>query len=108
MKPLYCWRCRREMPMLDEVEFAVVAKLYENAVRSGKAAPGEVGRAAIDARFEPVCSAYERITGVREENAAAVMHHRLSFYGPPCTSCGKPLRTPKAVLCAACGAARER
>jgi hypothetical protein len=92
--------------MLDEVEFAVVAALYDSAIRSGKAPPGKVGKAAIEALFQPVCTAYERITGVREEHAAAVMHHRLSVYGPPCAQCGKPLRTPKAAHCAACGATR--
>ena len=45
---------------------------------------------------------YFRVTGLRETNINAVWHHRLSIYGPPCGWCGKPLRTPKAKLCAAC------
>jgi len=51
---------------------------------------------------------YNRLTGFRETNPNAVWHHRISLYGPPCGSCGKPLRTPVATFCAACGAPRVR
>jgi hypothetical protein len=44
------------------------------------------------------------MTGLRETNINAIWHHRIAEYGPPCGACGKPLRTPKARLCAACGA----
>ncbi len=47
---------------------------------------------------------YFEITGFRETNVNAIWHHRLSLHGPPCIVCGKPLRTPRAKLCAACGA----
>jgi hypothetical protein len=36
VKLLWCWRCKAEMPMLDEEEFAEVARLYSNAVRDTK------------------------------------------------------------------------
>jgi hypothetical protein len=54
-------------------------------------------------RFEPVRAAYLRMTGYNERNHNAIMHHCLSLYGPPCRSCRKPLRTPRAKHCAACG-----
>jgi hypothetical protein len=49
---------------------------------------------------------YFEMTGHRETNVNAIWHHRISQYGPPCHSCGKPLRTPQARLCAACGEPR--
>jgi hypothetical protein len=76
-------------PMLDEDEFGTVSKLYTEAFS---------GSGTIEARFTPMLDAYERLTGWHETNPAAVMHHRLSQYGPPCHSCGKPLRTPVAAL----------
>ena len=35
-----------------------------------------------------------------------LLHHRLSAIGPDCGKCGKPLRTPKAKICAECGEPR--
>lgn len=92
--------------MLDEAEFAIVWALYDGAIRTGKATPRALGPTNIADLFRPVCDAYERLTGFREDHAAAILHHRLSLYGPPCGACGKPLRTPKARHCAACGAPR--
>ena len=51
-------------------------------------------------------AAYERITGARETNPDTLFHHRLSLFGPPCTVCNQLLRTPRARLCASCGAER--
>ncbi|MBB4128785.1 hypothetical protein GGR77_004116 [Xanthomonas translucens] len=46
---------------------------------------------------------YEEITGCQETNPDVIRRHRISMYGPPCDACGKPLRTPQASFCAACG-----
>lgn len=51
---------------------------------------------------------YQAITGLKETNKAAIWHHRLDIYGPPCRVCRKPLRTPRASWCAACGARAHR
>jgi hypothetical protein len=100
-----------DVPMLDEEEFAVVAGLYSGAFTLTREFRIEhnlpLSGCSIDERFRPVREAYERMTGMAEPNHNAVMHHRISIYGPPCERCGKPLRTPRASFCAACGQARN-
>jgi hypothetical protein len=97
--------------MLDEEEFAVVAAHFREGFRlrkqieENRQCPPGVTRIAD--LFRPCLDAYERLTGYRETNPNAVMHHRLALYGPPCRACGKPLRTPRASMCAACGAERH-
>ena len=107
MKVLWCWRCRMELPMLDEEEFAIVAKLYLRVMHGAKkfrmrndAPLSDVPLAEL---FRPLREAYFELTGMNETNANAIMHHRISLYGPTCENCGKPLRTPRASFCAACG-----
>ena len=91
------------LPMLDDEEFAVVSALHSEGMRATKEFRkthnlplADVG---LEERFRPCLDAYERLTGFRETNPNAVMHHRLSLYGPPCQYCGKPLRTPTATRC---------
>lgn len=93
MKMLWCWRCKIEMPMLDEDEYARVQRARGN--RSS-------GKSLRESLHGSVLDEYERITGYRETNPNAIFHHRLSLYGPPCEKCGRPLRTPQAKLCGAC------
>ena len=102
--------------MLDDDEHARVWTAYERSKQTldetirgairveGRMAtlpdPASVPAAAI---FSSVQDEYARITGSREITNHALNHHRISKYGPPCESCGKPLRTAKARSCAACG-----
>lgn len=93
--------------MLDEVEYGAIAQLYSDSMRSSKEFREKhnlpLSEMTMDERFSPVCEAYFKMTGFRETVANAIMHHRISLYGSPCTACGKPLRSPKASFCAACG-----
>jgi hypothetical protein len=89
---LWCWRCKTEMPMLDEDE-------YREVMSFRVPVPGANN---LKAKFAPMLTAYLRITGSQETNPNAVFHHRLSQFGPPCQHCGKPLRTPQARLCGSC------
>jgi hypothetical protein len=94
------------MPMLDEAEYAEVLDLYREGMQATKEFRQRFGlpldQCNLEERFRPVREAYERMTGYKETNHLAILHHRLAKYGPPCKSCGKPLRTPQAKLCGAC------
>jgi hypothetical protein len=99
-KTLYCWRCRADIPMLDEQEWEQVLPALTKGVRQIqdyrsrhdasllKAKQHVYGTGALDRYFE--------LTGYRETDVQALWHHRLSKFGPPCGTCGKPLRTPRA------------
>lgn len=84
--------------MLEPREFETVRRLYAAAFDS----PGD-----RDARFDAVRAEYLRLTGFAESNHNAIMHHAVELYGPACCSCDKPLRTPAARQCAACGVTRS-
>src|SRR5450631_4228629 len=88
-----CWRCKAEVPMLDENEFASVAQLYKEAFQATKEFREQWGipleHASIDDRFRPVRLRYEQMTAVKDCHQNAIMHHRISLYGEPCESCGK-------------------
>jgi hypothetical protein len=104
---LYCWRCDADVPMLTEDEWARMDPVINESIRDLKAFRQRNDCSLADALRNPhgrdALDFYCAMTGMRETNVAAIWHHRLSLYGPPCQSCGKPLRTPRAKLCAACG-----
>lgn len=97
--------------MLEEDEFARVADLLSGGLRATKEFRESHGLPLDDidtvTRFGPALAEFERLTGFTETNPNAIWHHRISLYGPPCRSCAKPLRTPEANICGACGAHRE-
>jgi hypothetical protein len=103
---LWCWRCKTEMAMLGEEEFAEMWRVYGEGISATKEFRQRWNIPLVgihrELQFKPLLDRYEQLTGVRETNPNAVMHHRLALYGPPCKRCGKPLRTPKAKLCGAC------
>ena len=97
------------IPMLEDSEWELVAPLFENPVAKIKEyrQAHDISLREAQQRFaQPILDKYRELTGFNETNISAIWHHRVSLYGPLCTSCGKPLRTPKAKFCAACGAAR--
>jgi len=109
---MWCWRCKMEMPMLDEDEFKLISDLYSGGMKATKEFRQKhnlpLEKCSIPERFRPVCEKYEELTGFKETNHNAIIHHRISSYGEPCKNCGKPLRTSQASFCAACGKIIEK
>lgn len=91
MKILWCWRCKVDIPMLNEAEWERVWAAHEDAAHDH----GDGRPAAL--------AEYERLTGFKETNFNAIFHHRVSRHGPPCARCGKVLRTKLASKCFECG-----
>ena len=88
-----------EIPMLDEDEFSIARNLYKDAFKK---------KGEIKERFQPMLDYYRSVTGFEETEPNAILHHRISQYGPPCANCSKPYRTPQATFCAACGNKRKK
>jgi hypothetical protein len=109
---MWCWRCQMEIPMLDEQEYEAVIYLWRNAIPMAKEFKQKqnppIEKLSFDEIFRPMREKYKEITGFEETNHIAIMHHRISMYGEPCENCGKPLRTPRASFCAACGKTVEK
>jgi hypothetical protein len=107
-KTLYCWRCRAEVPMLDEQEWEQVELVLSDGIRRIKDHRASHGASLAEAKRHvsgtDALDRYFALTGHRETDADALWHHRLSLFGPPCGACGKPLRRPQATFCAECGA----
>lgn len=59
-----------------------------------------------DHRMAYLTLGYELFTGIRTFPGRIKPHHLTALYGPPCAHCRKPLRTPAARSCAACGTVR--
>jgi hypothetical protein len=109
-KLLYCWRCRMELPMLDEHEWEQMQPHLHGRsahIMQYRRTYGVPLDEAVRHGYDGALELYSAITGFRETNPNALWHHRASQFGPPCRVCGKPLRTPRAKLCAACGAPRD-
>jgi hypothetical protein len=118
---LWCWRCRKVLPMLEPHEWAVVeearaagaqyvavlARARANLPAGHDFTPLPPHAGASSQRIAPLPLTYELFTGLRAR-PLEILHHRTSLYGPPCHICEKPLRTPTASWCAACGQRRAQ
>jgi len=93
--------------MLDEHEWAEVLPHLTKGLEEIKAYRAAHGVSLAEAKDviygKGALQRYFEITGFRETNINALWHHRLSLFGPPCSLCGKPIRTPRAKMCAECG-----
>lgn len=109
MKIQWCWRCKKDVPMLDEEEWAVVRRLRVETLRAYKQLEESRGladaREAFDRRNGLLGETLNHITGETNEYPYACINHahRIAERGGPCARCGKVLRTPNAVQCFECG-----
>lgn len=102
----YCWRCDCEVPLLNEVEWAIVSPLIDNMASMRKDYREQNGGTIKEAQFAVgarLLEEFNRISGFNETNYLAIFHHRRSIFGKECSSCGLLLRTPRASFCANCG-----
>lgn len=121
MRIQYCWRARREMPMLEDHEvqhiYDVWAASGENPdlafatlsaeaqkLRCAPLTPAPVDAPSRVLRLWHLCAGYELFTGTPLGHPNYFYPLCTSWYGPPCPHCGKPLRTSQARFCAECGA----
>lgn len=111
MKLVWCWRCKRRVPMLDEGDYASITDAYGIGADAVKQARVKESRALLESDEETlyrgVICRYRELTGASDVAGPEIMKHRLSLLGPPCENCGKELRTPLAKKCVECGHVRE-
>jgi hypothetical protein len=104
----YCWRCKMDIPFLDEPEWAqlgpLLADMTKHIQKFRETHSASLKEAVKQGYEQPALDMYFRLTGFRETNVAALWHHRLDQYGPPCRNCGRLLRTKRSAFCAECGA----
>ncbi len=94
--------------MLEEHEWDQVAPGLANAISQIKEYKQRHSVSLVEAKRhgygQQALDRYYEITGYRETDPDLLWHHRVALFGPPCTTCGKPLRTPRAKMCVECGA----
>ena len=115
MRIMWCWRCKMDIPMLEPdearevfglrnrglvtLDIESVRRIYEECAGDSE---GLHKRLEFEREHGGVLREYERITGFHETNPVALLHRQVDHYGPPCTWCRKPLRTPNAQVCGSC------
>ncbi|HWB18873.1 MAG TPA: hypothetical protein VG711_01115 [Phycisphaerales bacterium] len=105
MEKVWCWRCKQWVGAMDEQEYQSLRSLYHECVfRGSQAAPKNDDDHRM--MFEPMVTAYERLTGTMHIDPDEILKHRMEQFGPPCQACGKNLRTPVARTCFECGQPR--
>lgn len=111
MRMYYCWRCKRDVPMLEEHEWEQMLPVLRGYIEQVKRLCKEDALRLFEAERQagnPACNLYFELTGYRETEFDAIWHHRLADYGPECPRCGHLLRTPQATFCAKCGCTRDQ
>jgi hypothetical protein len=94
--------------MFEANEFLRLRELYSKGIANTKEYRKLQGVSLQDSRpmerFHELLELHFELSGVRETNPDAIMHHERAQFGGPCSHCGKLLRTPNARKCYECGA----
>jgi hypothetical protein len=103
----YCWRCREEVPMLNEAAHTELQALWNKAIEARSKLQDSVDFDEEEEdefpEMEPVYRRYRELTGQEWKMRHLAPYHRLAELGPPCVHCGKPLRKSNATTCLECG-----
>ena len=106
MKIYYCWRCRQEMPFLNEREWTQIAPHLEHIMTDIKQYREEnnvdLHTAKIKMKFRAT-EIFEQLTGYKDIDPQIIFHHRLNDWGQECSNCGYLLRTQNGAFCVHCG-----
>lgn len=69
MEKLWCWRCKMEIPMLDEGEYSQTYELYGQGMSNIKLAKDR------QLQFKTLLNFYKKTDGFDEAEPNAIMHH---------------------------------
>jgi hypothetical protein len=107
----YCWRCKQEVPVLNDDGAAILDSLYRGGLVQARATSGVASespsmitpRDYLHPALAEFRRAYRDMTGEDLSPKCPLLHHKRSDFGPPCPACGKPLRSATASQCFLCG-----
>jgi len=107
MQLLWCWRCKADMPMLDEQEYAEIACLHRNGIESVKDYRKRTGapleNVSMQDHYATMLARYEEITGYKETNPNAIVitdSHCTALPAQPAVNpCGHQGPSSAAVAC---------
>ena len=106
MKTYFCWKCKRDMPFLDEYEWSMIEPHLKQGILDVQQYRKNTGVNLIAAQAvvrPEVMALFSKISGMENIQADVIFHYRLKIWGAECMFCGHLLRTPQAEFCAHCG-----
>lgn len=105
----YSWKFKKELPLLDESEYAEISPLVHAAFREvsdyRKKTGDPLTKTLVNKTPSGVkaLSKYKKWTGITLDNVLYLQSLRACDYGAPCPGCRRPFRTPRARYCMECG-----
>jgi hypothetical protein len=106
MIKLYSYKEQQEVIMLEKHEWEKVEPYWRESIKQIQDYREKTGAnldTAIANVETKINKAYYEITGTKVTGRVSIYNRQRSLFGPICTSCSKPYRTPKASFCAECG-----